>query len=228
MNTGYIMLITICVIAIIVLMMNVWVVSKKQDTLLKIVCITLFAFSMLRYFTLIVYGDSPTLRQLEILRYFYLATSIGLTIPTASVVWYISPYIREKLSYGKYLMLWIPWILFYLYVIITQPTEIVQGKHFGYTLELTGKAPLYLSIAQGTFVAIIIVLCLVGIAKYRNEFLRSKYIVLILAQVVLTLDGLSYYLPVLDVFPPFTVTEVFGFLAIFYAFYIKATGKIKL
>lgn len=228
MNIGYVMLIAICIIAIIVLMMNIGVVSQKNETLLKIVCITLFAFSMLRYFTLIVYGDSPTLRQLELLRYFYLATSIGLTIPTASAVWYISPYIREKLSYGKYLILWLPWILFYLFVLITQPTEIVQGKNFGYTLELTGKFPLYLSIAQGTFVTIIIMLCIVGIAKYRNELLRSKYIVIILAQVLLTLDGLSYYLPVLDVFPPFTVTEVFGFLAVLYAFYTKRIDKIKL
>ncbi|MGL4343948.1 MAG: hypothetical protein ACRCTE_02025 [Cellulosilyticaceae bacterium] len=228
MNIGYIMLVAICVIAIIVLMMNISVVSKKEETLLKVVCIALFAFSMMRYLTLIVYGDHPTLGQLEVLRYFYLATSIGLTIPTASAVWYITPSFREKISYGKYLLLWIPWILFYIYVIITQPTKIVQGQHFGYALELTGKFPLYLSIAQGTFVTLITLLCLMGLIRYKNELLRSKYIIIILAQILLTLDGLSYYLPVLDIFPPFTVTEVFGFVAVFYAFNTKGVRKMKL
>lgn len=217
-NKMYLLLIAICIIAIGVLMLNIAAVNKNPYKLLKVVCISLFAFSMMRYLTLIVYGDKPTLAQLEALRYFYLATSIGLTIPTASAVWYITPLYNKKISYGRYLLLFTPWILFYLFVIVTQPTEIKMAPNFGYTLELTGKFPLYLSIAQGSFVIIIILLCLIGLFKYKNAYLRSQYFVIIIAQILLTLDGLSYYRPMLSVFPPFTVTEVFGFLATYYAF----------
>lgn len=219
MNKMYVALIIICIIAIVVLMLNIATVNKNPYTLLKGVCISLFVFSMFRYFTLIVYGDTPNLAQLQVLRYFYLATSIGLTIPTASAIWYITPAYRERIKYWRYLLLFSPWIIFYLFVIITQPTQIKMAPTFGYTLELIGKFPLYLSIAQGSFVAIMIILCLIGLFKYKNEYLRSQYFVIIIAQLLLTLDGLSYYLPVLRVFPPFTVTEIFGFLAVFYALY---------
>ena len=110
----YLFLIALCIMAIIVLMINIGVVSKKDVPLMKWVCIILFAFSMLRYLTLIVYGNHPTLSQLEVLKPFYFATSIGLTIPMASSVWFISPYLREKLTYLKYLLCFIPWIIFYL------------------------------------------------------------------------------------------------------------------
>lgn len=221
MNFMYLVLIIICIIALIVLALDIGVVNKNTNQLLKIVCIVLFSFSMLRYLTLIVYGDSPTLGQLDKLRYFYLASSIGLTIPTASAVWYITPHLRNKVSYGKYLLFFLPWIIFYLYVIITQPTQIVLSDTYGYKLILTGKFPLYLSIAQGSFVAIIIILCLIGIFKYKNEYLRSQYFVLIGAQILLALDGLTYLVPTTTTIPPFTLTEVFGFIAIFYAFYAK-------
>lgn len=214
-------LILLCSVTIIVLLMNVTIVNKKEYPLLRWVCIGLFTFSIMRYLTLIVYGDSPSLAQLEVLRYFYLATSIGLTIPFASAVWYITPHLREKIEYPKYLLFFTPWILFYLYIIITQPTEIVMGKNFGYALELTGKAPIYLSIAQGSFVFVMLVICLWGWIKYKNSELRSQYLALILALVTLTLDGLGYFIPSMSIFPPFTVSELFGFLAILYAFSSK-------
>lgn len=213
----YGMLIVICIVAIIVLLINIGVVAKNEEKVLKWVCIGLFAFSMTRYLTLIVYGDHPTTLQLETLKYFYLATSIGLTIPFASAVWYISPYLREKIGYPIYLLFFTPFIVFYLYVLITQPTQIVKGESFGYVLELTGKFPLYLSIVQGTFVVIMVSLCGVGWLMYKNSYLRSQYNILILALVVLTLDGLGYFIDILAFFPPFTISEVFGFLAILYA-----------
>lgn len=220
MSVMYGLLVAICIVAIIVLFANLTVVNQKPYPLMKWVCIVLFTFSMTRYLTLIIYGDHPSLEQLEVLRYFYLATAIGLTIPTASAVWYISPFLRDKISYSKYLLCFLPWIIFYIFVIVTQPTQIVMGETYGYVLELTGEFPRYLSIAQGSFVIIIITLCLIGLAKYKNPYLRMQYFLIIAAQVLLTLDGLSYFKEFLQVFPPFTVTEVFGFVAIFYAFYI--------
>ena len=224
MSTNYFLLIILCVIALAVLMINIGIVQKKENVGLKWVCTLLFTFSMMRYLTLIVYGDHPTLARLEVLRYFYLATSIGLTMTMASAVWCITPFLKEKFKYFTYLGLFIPWILFYLYVIITQPTKIVPGT-FGYTLELTGKFPIYLSIAQGSFVIIMIFICLKGFFKYKNEYLRSSYALIIAACILLTLDGLGYFINVLNIIPPFTATEIFGFMAIAYALYIKPIKK---
>ncbi|MGL5675346.1 MAG: hypothetical protein ACRDDX_02935 [Cellulosilyticaceae bacterium] len=227
MERMYIALIIICIVAIGVLMLNIGVVGKKEYPVMKWVCMILFAFSMTRYLTLIVYGDSPSLGQLEALKYFYLATSIGLTIPMASVVWYITPHLREKITYPKYLAFFIPWIVFYLFVLVTQPTQIEMGESFGYTLTLVGEWPKYLSIAQGSFVFVVLSICLWGLWKYKNSHLRSQYLALILALVALTLDGLGYFIPTLSIFPPFTVSEVLGFLAIGYGFAGKPLKTYK-
>lgn len=221
MEQGYILLIGVCIIAVGVLVLNIGAVLHNRYLMLKIVCIILFVFSMLRYFTLIVYGDFPTYQQLMTLRYFYLASSIGLTIPTVSALWYIVPLYRESIAYKHYLLFFTPWIIFYGYVIITQPTEIVQGASFGYALELTGRFPIYLSIAQSAMIAVIIILSVIGIVKYKNLQLRVQLIVIIIAQLTLLLDGLSYFIEVPRTFPRFTVSEIFGFLAIFYAFSVK-------
>ncbi|MEG0579076.1 MAG: hypothetical protein RR490_04085 [Niameybacter sp.] len=224
MSTSYFLLIVLCVIALMVLMLNIGIVQKKENVGLKWVCTVLFGFAMMRYLTRIVYGDHPTLGQLEILRYFYLATSIGLTITMASAVWSITPFIKEKLSYFAYLICFIPWILFYLYVIVTQPTQI-EPATFGYTLVLTGKFPIYLSVVQGSFVAIMILLCTIGFFSYKNEYLRSSYALIIAACVLLTLDGIGYFVKILNIIPPFTATEIFGFMAIAYAFYIQPVKR---
>lgn len=223
----YLFLITLCVIAIVLLMINIGAVSKKDVILMKWVCILLFAFSMLRYLTLIVYGDHPTLTQLEVLKPFYFASSIGLTMTMASAVWFITPFLREKFNYLMYILFWSPWILFYSILILSAPAEIELGKNIGYTLELTGRFPIYLSIAQGSFVAIMIGLSLAGLIKYKNEYLRSSYGLIIAACILLTIDGISYFVPMLNLIPPFTVTEIFGFFSILYAFSIKPIKHSK-
>ena len=217
----YLFLITLCIIAIVVLMMNIGVVSKKENPLMKWTCIFLFAFSMLRYLTLIIYGDHPTLAQLEVLKHFYFATSIGLTIPMASALWFITPFLKEKISYLRYLLFFTPWMLFDLFLIIMTPVEIEVGQNIGYTLRLTGKFSLYLSVAQGSFVALMIILSLIGFMKYKNEYLRSAYGLLIAACILFIIDGMSYFVPLKSFIPPFTVTEIFGFLSILYAFSLK-------
>ncbi|MDF2612759.1 MAG: hypothetical protein K0S71_545 [Clostridia bacterium] len=218
METGYAILISLCIAAVCVLMCNISVIIKNKYLLLKIVCVLFFIFSMTRYFTLMIFGGSPTYNELMLLRYFYLASSIGLTIPTLSAIWYITPLYRDKISYTRYLLIFIPWVVFYLYVIITQPTEIIQGENFGYSLQLIGKYPLYLSLAQGSLVVIIILLCLVGILKYKNIQLRAQLIIIILAQITLVLDGFTYFFKIIHTFPIFTLSEIFGFLAVLYAF----------
>lgn len=215
---GYILLILLSILAIYVLILNIGAVSKNKYEALKNVCTALFVFSILRYVTLIAYGDHLELDTLMKLRYFYFATSIGLTLPTASAVWYITPLYRERIKYPYYLLCFLPWILFYTYVIVRQPTQIIQGASYGYELALVDPFPLYLSIVQGSFVVIIIILSIIGLVKYKNIQLRVQYIVIILAQIALTLDGIGYYRTGSRLFPPFTASEILGFLAVYYAF----------
>jgi hypothetical protein len=218
MHSGYIILLVICIVALVVLTLNIAVVQTSNNITLKYICMILFIFSIFRYLTLMVYGDMPSYELLNALRYFYFATSLGLTVPTLAAIWYITPLYREKIKYPTYLLLFTPWMLFYLYVIIMQPTRIIVDKKFGYNLQLIGNFNLYLSIAQGSFVIIVLILCLVGIIKYKNAKLRSRYFAIIIAHIALTLDGLSYFYSSFDIIPQFTLTEVLGFLAILYAF----------
>ncbi len=228
MNVNYIILILICLSAVAVLLADIVVANRVKYVGLRWILTGLFTFSMLRYFTLIAYGDSPSLGQLESLRYFYLATSIGLTIPTALAVWYISPQLREKVNYIVYLLFFIPWIAFYLYVIITQPTQIAIAPEFGYDLLLVAPFGEYLSVVQGSFVAVIVLLCLIGIIMYKHPLLRSQFVFLIIAQIGLTIDGLSIANGVTTrLFHPFTITEIIGFIAIYYAFLYKPMDTKK-
>lgn len=218
MGAGYFLLISLCLLAIYVLFLNLSAISNNRYPILKKVCTILFLFSILRYGTLIAYGDHLELEALMKLRYFYFATSIGLTIPTASVVWYITPMYRQKIRYPYYVLCFLPWIVFYIYLIVSQPTQIVQGSSYGYQLELVKPFPLYLSIAQGSFVTVIIILCIIGFVRYKNVQLRVQYIALILAQIALALDGITFNRTGTKLFPPFTATEILGFLAVYYGF----------
>lgn len=220
MQIGYFLLISLCLLAIYILFLNIKAVSDNKYLILKNVCTVLFAFSMLRYGTLIAYGDHLELSTLIKLRYFYFATSIGLTMSTASVVWYITPMYRERIKYPYYLLCFLPWILFYVYVIVKQPTEIVQGISYGYQLQLIDSFPLYLSVVQGSFIVIMLILCTIGLVRYKNIQLRVQYIVIILAQIALTLDGIGYYRTGMRLFPPFTASEILGFSAVYYGFKI--------
>lgn len=217
---GYIILIVTCILALIAVIMNLKALENNPYLVLKVIISVLLSFTALRYITLILYGDSPDYSLLNTLRYFYLASSMGITMTTASAVWYVTPRFREKIGYPYFLACFLPWILFYGYVIIKQPTEIVQGSQFGYQLILTGKFPFYLSIVQGSFVSVIVILCLIGIISYKHLQIRIQLVMIILAQMLLTLDGLSYGSERLHVFQPFTLTEFFALATTYYAFSI--------
>ena len=216
MSSSYAILIILCLIALYSLFLNLKVIGNNPFILLRLVCMILFVYSTTRYVTLIVYGDAPSYSQLVALRYFYFATSMGLTGTTLSAVWYATPLYREKIKYPYMLLGFLPWTLFYLYVILRQPTRIVKGECIGYQLILTGQFPLYLSIVQGCFVIMILILCLIGIWKYKNVQMRVQLGIIMLAQLALTIDGLSYYRDSLCIIPPFTLSEAFGFFAVYY------------
>ncbi len=209
--------------------MNLKALENNPYPVLKIIVSVLISFTALRYLTLIVYGDLPDYSLLNTLRYFYLASSIGITMTTASAIWYVTPCYREKIGYPYFLSFFAAWILFYVYVIIKQPTEIVQGSQFGYELILTGNFPKYLSIVQGSFVSIMVILCLIGIVCYKHLQIRIQLFMIILAQLLLTIDGLNYGSDRLWVFKPFTLTEFFALFTTYYAFsiIIKSIHPLK-
>ena len=216
MSSSYAILIIICLIALYSLFLNLKVIGNNPFMLLRLVCIFLFIYSATRYITLVVYGDTPSYNQLVALRYFYFATSIGLTGTTLSAVWYATPLYRERIKYPYVLLGFLPCALFYLYMILKQPTRIVKSEKIGYELILTGQFPMYLSIVQGCFVGVILILCLIGIWRYKNVQMRVQLAIIILAQLALTIDGLSYYVDRIWTIPPFTLSEAFGFFAVYY------------
>ena len=216
MSSQYTILVILCLFALYSIFLNLKVIEENAFLLIRLVGTVLLIYSATRYITLIVYGDAPNYYQLRLLRYFYFATSIGLTGMTLSAIWYVTPLYREKIKYPYWIGGFLPWTLFYLYLIIMQPTKIIKGKSMGYELVLTGQFPLYLSVAQGLFVMIAIILCLIGILKYKSLQIRGQLLMIILAQLALTADGLSYYSQSITTIPPFTLTEAFGFFAIYY------------
>ncbi len=222
MNTSYIILMLICFVAVIVLLANMVIAGRLKYSGLRWILITMYAFSMLRYFTLAIYGDSPSLEQLDSLKYCYMTTLIGLSIPTILAIWYITPHLREKKKYLDILIFFTPWIAFNLYTIISQPTQIISGENFGYILILNDAFRTYLPIVQGLFVGVIILMCFIGIIVYKNPVIRSQYLFLIIAQVGLALDGMTI-INYMDtrLFHPFTVSEIIAFLAVYYAFLSK-------
>ncbi len=226
MSSQYAILIILCLIALYSIFLNLKVMEDNTFLLLRLIGTVLLIYSATRYITLIVYGDAPNYYQLRLLRYFYFASSIGLTGMTLSAIWYVTPLYREKMKYPYWIAGFLPWISFYLYLIIMQPTKIIKGKGIGYELVLTGQFPLYLSLVQGLFVIIAIILCLIGIFKYKSIQIRGQLFIIILAQLALAVDGSSYYSQGIHTIPPFTLTEAFGFIAVYYIF-CKPIKEIK-
>lgn len=215
---SYEILVICCILALIAVLFNIRALAENTYTELKVTVGGLVIFTAFRYITLIAYGDSPDYSLLNTLRYFYFASSIGITMTTVSAIWYVIPYYREKIAYPYFLACFIPWIIFYLYVIIKQPTNIVQGSQFGYRLVLSGRFSFYLSVAQASFIIIAVLICVAGIIKYKHLQIRTQLLIIILAQCLLALDGISFNLEHLQVIPPFTITEAFALMATYYAF----------
>lgn len=217
------------VLAIGAIFMNLVAIRGIRDQALKYLAGVLLLFTITRYVTLIIYGDRPSLWELELLRYFYFASSIGLTMTTVLAIWYAVPCFREKLSAMQCLLLFLPWSFFYLYLIIKQPTQIIKGGSYGYILALIGKWPFYLGIAQGSLILILLLLCLYGIWHYKHLQIRMQLFFIIAAQLLLMVDGMNYGMSSSFVFTPFTLTEAFGFMATYYAFShsVRTIGKGK-
>lgn len=206
------------VLALLVIVYNGKAIQKIHNHSVKGIALGLLTFTALRYISLIIYSDAPSLALLERLRYFYFASSLGLTMVTVLAVWYVIPSYRELKNPLHFFSCFIPWMLFYIYLIIAQPTSIEKGTSFGYVLVLNENFRQYLSIAQISFILVISALCLKGIIKYKHLQIRVQLIIVLIAQALLMSDGLSYSINRLTVFAPFTLTEAFAFMATYYCF----------
>lgn len=212
------LLIGVCIVAVIMIGYNVKAIGSVENKEIKIIGNLLLIFTSLRYITLGIYRLSYNLALLNDIRYFYYASSIGITLLTALAVWNVIPFFKERIQPMNYLLCFLPWVIFYSYLILKQPTQIVENKSFGYELVLMLPFNHYLSLVQGSFVAVIILLCIIGIVGYKHLQIRIALWVISLAQGLLVLDGMNVSSIGHHFFRLFTVTEVFALWTVYYAF----------
>ena len=173
----------------------------------------------LRYMTLVIYALVARPLIIESLRYFYYASSIGLTMLTVCAIWFIIPFWNERFKVSQMILFFLPWIMFYIYLILKQPTQIVESTAYGYELILIPPFNRYLAIVQGSFVTVIGILAVIGIIRYKHLQIRIQLDILLLAQGLLVIDGIYSGKEVLLLFKLFTVSEIFGLWTIGYAFW---------
>lgn len=182
------------------------------------ICTLLFIGSMMRYVTLFIFARVSSMEMLIKTQDFYFITSIGITLPSLLLLWYITPFYREKIKGVFMMILCMPWLIFYTLLLILKPYQIVKSQALGYTLRLTGDWQLYLAVLQISFIAIFIIGALYGLKRYKHKQIRSQYRILIMCQLLFLVDGLTYFGLAMPTIPVFTLTEVFGFLGIYYGF----------
>lgn len=210
------LLVATCSIAFLMIGWNIKALSSLCYKEIKGIGSLLLGFTALRYLTLVLYAFSQNRQLIYNVRYFYYASSIGITMLTALTVWYILPFLKERIKLSYYLLAFLPWDIFYIYLILKQPTMLVESSAYGYELILMNPFNRYLSVAQGSFIAIIIILCIIGMITYKHLQIRAQLFIIILAQALLVVDGIYSGGAQIKIFKLFTVTEVFALWSIYY------------
>jgi len=212
------MLLMICIIAIGALILNIKVIQKNPYIAIRIVCTILFILSIMRYITLLIFAKASSMEMLINMQGFYFSTVLGMTIPSLLLLWYMTPLYREKVSSVFMMILCMPWLVFYTLLLILKPYQIIKSHVLGYALRLIDPWPLYLTGLQGIFVLFFILAALYGWKCYKHQQIRSQYMILIMCQLLFTIDGLAYFRLTVPSIPIFTLTEALGFLALYYGF----------
>ncbi len=190
----------------------------NEKELFNIGAILLIAMA-LRYLTLVFYALVRNPLIIESLRYFYYASSIGLTMLTVCGIWFIIPFLNERFKVSQLLLFFLPWISFYVYLILKQPTELIERMAYGYELVLIPPFDRYLAIVQGSFMVVIGILAGIGLIRYKHLQIRVQLAILLLAQGLLIIDGIYSGKENLLLFKLFTISEIFGLWTIGYAFW---------
>ena len=212
------MLFIICIIAIGALVLNIKVLQKSSCVGIRIVCTILFILSIMRYISIWIFAKISNIEILIKMQGFYFSTIIGITIPLLLLLWYMTPFYREKASFIFAMILCAPWLTFYTLLLILKPYQIIKSEGVGYTLKLIDQWPLYLAGLQISFAFLFILVALYGWKSYKHQQTRSQYMILIMCQILFIIDGLTYFSLATPIIPAFTLTEALAFLAIYYGF----------
>ncbi|WP_341877948.1 hypothetical protein [Defluviitalea saccharophila] len=206
---------------LIIVLLNIIQIKGHPNRILRSICLILFTFTGLRYIALIVFTLSSNIDILKFFSYFYYASSIGITIPSVLALWYIIPRFRERIKEWVVLLLFSPFIFFYLNLIYLQPIQIIKHDGFGYRLQLISPWNHWLSMVQGIFTLMVLCMCFYGFRSYKYKFPRSQYLLFILGYILTTIDGLCMLFNTVYPIEPFVFSEAFILIAILYAFAAK-------
>lgn len=206
--------------AIAALMMIIWSIkglNGLEDKDIKLTASIFLILGVMRYVTIILYYFLEELKMLMFLRYFYFLSSISLTMLMAIAIWYVTPFLKEKMKLDHFLVYFLPWVIFYIYFILRQPTQLNVSTLYYYDLIIVQPYQTYFMIAQISFSAVIIFLCLSGMNTYKHLQIRVELLLILLAQLLLIVDAFSLKHTSLTCFKVFTVSEIFAFWVCYYA-----------
>lgn len=187
---------------------------------LKWLLIGLGGFVISRYVTLTLFTQAKAVQQFWWLRHCWLATSVGLTLPSIVAVDHL---VRHPAMTPKKLFRWYaPFLTVYALVILFGRFIPMPDPVIGWTLELSPPWQWLLSIVQGTFVIGFVGVCALLIRNLPSRPIRLALAGLIAAHLYLALDGLilafgGWY------FRPFLFSEMLTLLALQRAFSIAST-----
>lgn len=210
---------TLMVSAIAALIIIIWSIkglNGLEDKDIKITANIFFILGMLKYVTVILYYFLEELKVLLLLRYFYFMSSLSLTMLIAMAIWYVTPFLKERKKLDRFLIYFLPWIIFYIYFVLKQPTQLSTSSLYHYDLVIIQPFTTYFMIAELSFSFVIMSLCCIGMNTYKHLQIRVELLLLLLASVLLAIDALYLNSTGLRCFKIFTVSEIFAYWVCFY------------
>ena len=178
------------------------------------------AFVISRYVTLALFTRAKAVQQFWALRHCWLATSVGLTLPSVVAV---DQLVRHPAMTPKRLLFWFsPFAIVYTGIILFGRFTPMPDPVMGWSLKLDPPWQWLLSIVQSTFVVGFVGFCLLLIRKLPMPSVRLALAGLALAHLYLACDGLlvaqgGWY------FRPFLFSEMVTLLALWHAFSTSAS-----
>lgn len=210
---------TLMVSAIVALIMIIWSIKGLdglEDKDIKMTARIFLIVGTLKYVTIILYYFLEELKVLLLLRYFYFMSSISLTMLIVMAIWYVTPFLKERMKLDRFLIYFLPWIIFYIYFILKQPTELSVSALYHYDLVMIQPFKTYFILAQVSFSVIIIILCCMGMNTYKHLQIRVELLLLLLAELLLAVDAIYLNSTGLRCFKTFTISEIFAFWVCYY------------
>ena len=173
------------------------------------------AFVISRYVTLALFTQARATQQFWALRHCWLATSVGLTLPSVIAV---DQLVRHPAMTPKKLFRWYaPFLLAYLLVMFFGRFTPMPDPLIGWSLRLNPPWRWLLCLVQGVFVIGFVGLCVFLIRQLPSSSVRLALAGLVIAHLALACDGLllafgGWYVR------PFLFSEMLTLIALWHAF----------